>query len=580
MNVFFIEVYVVRWNNETCAANLDGGEFPSTTIFDINAETNKPAFSFYSRHHIATTKIPEILNAIDGQLDKVITVRSSVENGETKVCCDKGDLKGFCLPTEGTLRVCKEDDLDQVEFDLGELEDAVEHWLEILQSADTTKALAINDSSYGNILNWFEQQELYQYVETTDFTEDEKTHIRMEKAITDYSQLAPESLTDMMNPLTDASNPFIDPLKSNAESKRANRIQFSGSSGSYTLKLDRSSSSEITTMSCSGSDWMKAIAIWQKLVNFDETAKEKLLEKVPELSYATNILEIVTDGLVERLVEKYETKNKAVKNKEFQEELNEEVKKQNKKRADRMEAIKKLEDEKKQKVEDARKAKEANQKLIDEETDLAKKKELIKQKFELIAAQQKAENDLEEERAKKKKENLAKQMLEEKKKEKEKKKLSPTEKAELQDQIDNETDPEKKKALVKKQLEDSFNTPRNEAEAKAQKEAMKKKRNEERSNKELKDRTQTETAEDTGKKSKWSDSSFLKNALKNLKFATSAGPMVIASMQAGCNSETKSEAAPADLDLSFSVWQIGVDASWKGGKQMIHWFYTHFPNFV
>ena len=269
MNVFFIEVYVVRWNNETCAAKLDGDEFPSTTIFDINAETNKPAFSFYSRHHIVNTKMPEIEDAIDGEVDKVLQVESSIEDGETKVCCDKGDLKGFCLPTEGTLRLCTQDDLDQAIFNAGELIQALVHWQSILNNADVAKMRAISDSSYGNILNWFEKQELYQYIESTDFTEDEKKHIRMDKSITDYSQLAPESLTDMMNPFPDRSDPFVDPLTSSEESKTANRIQFSGNSGSYTLTLDRSSSSKMTTMTCSGSGLMKAMSIWQKIINYD-----------------------------------------------------------------------------------------------------------------------------------------------------------------------------------------------------------------------------------------------------------------------------------------------------------------------
>lgn len=562
LNVFFIEVFVVKWNTESCTPNLDGDSFPSTTIFDINAETNKPAFAFYSRHHITTTKMPEIENAIDGELDKVIAIRASIEDDETKVCCDKGDLKGFCLPTEGTLRLCAQDDLDQAIFNAGELIESLVHWQSILNNADVTKALAINDKSYGNILNWFEKQERYQYIESTDFTEQEKKHVRMEKAITGYSQLAPESLTDIMNPISDRSNPAVDALTSNQESKEANRIQFSGNSGSYTLKLDRSSSSEMTSMTCLDGDIMKAMAIWQKVVKFDPvTYARNVAQK--QLETTLGIQPITQFG-----VQAFRARIKKYANRKF--ELKEEVKKQDEKRVDLMEAIKKIEEKKIKEAEDKKKEKERIQQEIDDAPDVKTKMALIKKQREAEAAEEKAQKELEEEREKKKRERLAKKLADEEQKEKEKNKLSSADKQKLQDQIDNETDPQKKQALAKKQLEDSLNTPRSDEDARTQKEAMRQKRNEERSNKELKDRTQTKVAEDTGKKSTWSSGSFLKNALKKFEFALTAGPMVIASMQAGCNSEIKYEASPADLDLSFSVWGLGFDAYFNGGKHVIH----------
>lgn len=558
LNVFFIEVFVVKWNTESCTPNLDGDSFPSTTIFDINAETNKPAFAFYSRHHITTTKMPEIENAIDGELDKVIAIRASIEDDETKVCCDKGDLKGFCLPTEGTLRLCAQDDLDQAIFNAGELIESLVHWQSILNNADVTKALAINDKSYGNILNWFEKQERYQYIESTDFTEQEKKHVRMEKAITGYSQLAPESLTDIMNPISDRSNPAVDALTSNQESKEANRIQFSGNSGSYTLKLDRSSSSEMTSMTCLDGDIMKAMAIWQRVVKFDPVTYARN-EAQKQLETTLGIQPITQFG-----VQAFRARIKKYANRQF--ELKEEVKKQDEKRVDLMEAIKQLEEKKIKEAEDKKKEKERIQQEIDDAPDVKTKMALIKKQREADAAEAKAQKELEEEREKKKRERLAKKLADEEQKEKEKNKLSSADKQKLQDQIDNETDPQKKQALAKKQLEDSLNTPRSDEDARTQKEAMRQKRNEERSNKELKDRTQTKVAEDTGKKSTWSSGSFLKNALKKFEFALTAGPMVIASMQAGCNSEIKSEASPADLDLSFSVFGAGVDAYFLGSE--------------
>lgn len=556
----------MKWNNETCAPELDGDKFPSTVIFDIDAPTSKPAFAFFSRHHITTTQIPAILNTLDVEIGKVDKVTESIADGKTKVCCDKQeDLKGFCLPTEGKLRPCTIEDLEQVVSDSGELFESVVHWQSILNAADVTKNKAISDNSYGSILNWFEQQEQYQYIESIDSTDlsgKEKDHVRMEKGIAGYSQLAPESLTDMMTPISDRDNVVIDPLVSNKESKEANRIQFGGAGGEYTLTLDRSSSLDMTTMSCADSDIMKVMSTWQKIINFDPIsyAKEKIVEE-------TGVkLPLASGYSVQNFRARIKTYLNRVKDDDFQKELKEEVKKQDEKRVDRMEDIKKMEDEKKNKVEQARKEKEEIQDKIDNETNRKKKNKLVKEKFEAQIKVEQAEKDLEKEREAKKKERLVKKIANEEEAKVEKAKLTDAEKQKLQQQIDNEDDPKKKNALVKKQLEADLKPPRTPEDVIAQKKAMKEQRNEERSNKELKDRTQSKIAEDTGKKSKWDKGSFLKNALKKFDFAFTAGPMVIAAMQAGCNSVTKAEASPADLDLSTSAFGIGVDAYFTGGE--------------
>lgn len=385
----------------------------------------------------------------------------------------------------------------------------------------------------------------------------------MEKGIAGYSQLAPESLTDMMTPISDRDNVVVDPLVSNKESKEANRIQFSGAGGEYTLTLDRSSSLDMTTMSCADSDIMKVMSIWQKIVKFDPIlyAKKKLEEEAGVSGYGLASGYGVQDFRAR--IKKYLNR---VKDDDFQKELKEEVKKQDEKRVDRMEAIKKMEDEKKNKVEQARKEKVEIQEKIDNETDIKKKQELNKEKFEAQIKVEQAEKDLEKEREAKKKERLVKKIANEEEAKVEKAKLTDAEKQKLQQQIDNEDDPKKKQALVKKKLEADLKPPRTTEDVIAQKKAMKEQRNEERSNKELKDRTQSKIAEDTGKKSKWDKGSFLKNALKKFDFAFTAGPMVIAAMQAGCNSVTKFEASPADLDLSTSAMGIGLDAYFNGGE--------------
>lgn len=555
----------MKWNNEICAPELDGDKFPSTVIFDIDAPTSKPAFTFFSRHHITTTQIPAILNTLDVEIDKFDKVTESIADGKTKVCCDKKDLKGFCLPTEGKLRPCTIEDLEQVVFDSGELFESLVHWQSILNAADVTKNKAISDNSYGSILNWFEQQEQFQYIESIDSTKltgDEKDRVRMEKGIAGYSQLAPESLTDMMTPISDRDNIVVDPLVSNKESKEANRIQFSGAGGEYTLTLDRSSSLDMTKMSCADSDIMEVMSIWQRVVKFDPIsyAKEAIAEET-----GVN-LPLVSGYGVQAFRARIKKYLNRVKDDDFQKELKEEVKKQDEKRVDRMEAIKKMEEEKKNKVKQAREEKEMIQEKIDNEKDIKKKKELIKEKFEAQIKVEQAEKELEKEREAKKKERLVKKIANEEEAKVEKAKLTDAEKEKLQQQIDNEKDPKKKQALVKKQLEADLKPPRTTEDVIAQKKAMKEQRNEERSNKELKDRTQSKIAEDTGKKSRWGKGSFLKNALKKFDFAFTAGPMVIAAMQAGCNLETKFEASPADLDLSTSAFGIGLDAYFTGGE--------------
>ncbi|GFH52940.1 hypothetical protein CTEN210_09416 [Chaetoceros tenuissimus] len=570
LNVFYEEVYTVKWEskeNEACGPKLDGDKFPSTVIFDIEAPTNKPAFAFFSRHHITTTQIPAILNTLDVELDKVDKVTAAIKDGETKVCCDKQELKGFCLPTEGTLRKCTIEDLEQVVFDSGELFESLIHWQSILNSADVTKRQAIDDDNYGSILNWFEKQEQFQYIESVDPTKlskKEKERVHMEKGIAGYSQLAPESLTDTMTALNDRKDIVIDPLVSNKEAKQANRIQFSGAGGEYSLTLDRSSSLDMTTMSCADSDIMKVMAIWQKVVKFDPVSYAK--KAIEEETGAKLPLEKYGVQAFRGRIKKYLSR---VENDDFKKELKEVVKEQDEKRVDRMEAIKKMEDEKIAKVEQVKKEQEAIQDKIDNETNLKKKKKLIQEKFEAQIKLNEAQKELEKEREQKKKENLVKTVTKEEEEKTKKAQLSNEEKEKLQERIDNEKDPKKKQELTMKKLEAELKPPKTPEEIVEQKKAMKEQRNEERSNKDLKDRTQSKIAEDTGKKSKWDKGSFLKNALKKLDFAFTAGPMVLASMQAGCNLETKYEASPADLDFSTSVFGIGVDAYFTGEFQAV-----------
>ena len=502
-------MFIVRWSDDTCSAKLDddGETFPATTIFDIDSPTNKPAFTFYSRHHIKTTKIPELEAAVDSQIDVVGLVQKSLEakSGGDNVCCKKANTNGYCLPGEDG-RKCAQKDLDHELEGFREVFMAEINWLSILQSADDTKNLAIKDAQYGNVLNWFKNQEKYQYFESSENTEREKDYVRMETGMTEYSQLAPESLTSMMTPIDRGTNP----ITANTDSAKANRIQFSGSSGEYTLTLDRASSEEYTTMTCLDSGAMKALDLWSKIVGF-------------------NPLDSVIDAALDRLAAKFRTLSGDEK---VQAELKEKFKKQDQAEESykRMEAIKKMEDEKKAKLKAAKEEEKRIQDAIDNEEDPKKRNQLIKEKNEAAAARVQAEKERVEALKEK-----GKRIREER--ERNKKNVATN---------DSKDGVERKNAL------------------KEQKEA-------ERDGKNKPDRKQTDVAEQTGKKQVWKGGSFLENAVKNIGFAFSSGPIVIASMIAGCNSVIESDASPADLDLSTTIFGVGVEAGFFGGKS----FYVH-----
>ena len=276
------------------------------------------------------------------------------------------------------------------------------------------------------------------------------------------------------------------------------------------------------------------MATWQKIISFDPIAyaKKKLQEKTGEtLGFLTPVTQFTVKAYLTRFGKyaagKIEEKEEEVKKKREEEEKKREEEEKTQKRLD---AIKKTEDERKQRLEDAQKETKRIQDEIDNEKDIKKKKKLITQKFEAIIGEKKAQKDLEE--SVRKAESERKKMI-------------------------------KAKAIAQ-EIKAKQATPE---ETITKKNAMREERKEELQNKEKKDRTQTKTAEASSESANsFRGGSFLKKALEIFKFAISSGPMVIASLSASCNSELKSEASPADLDLSTSVFGIGVDAYFNGGE--------------
>lgn len=248
MNVAFEEVLIVDWSSETCSAELDGDDFPSSVIFDLESESSKPALSFYSRYHIVTTKIPEIMDAIDAKGREVGLVEDSTHGSGDNVCCVSGE--GFCLEDQPR-RKCTEDDFFYEQEKFYDISNAGYAWSDILEVADETKAIAIANDQEKSILNWFETQQENQYIKRAGYDE-EKVDLDMA-----FSGIAPESLTDGAETLNNDDYYDADPIEENEKLQKANRLQFSGAGGSYQMTLNRASSVEFSTMTCESPKIMK-----------------------------------------------------------------------------------------------------------------------------------------------------------------------------------------------------------------------------------------------------------------------------------------------------------------------------------
>jgi len=235
LNVMYMEVSIVNWNNSTCSPALDGVEFPSSFIFDL--KDGKEALTFYSRFHIEKVKIPEIVDALDSGNDAY----TRVNNGE-KICCgDSGD--GSCLGIKATFRTCDENDKIEEEIGYSSLLDKLDDWQLILENADedVDKAMKLKVS----VVDWFDS-----FGKEGMFTKDDKPGQRGEggKITIDNfeANLAPLTLIDGAEPLDNNK----DAVAENEKIAKTNRIQFSGNSGKYTLTLNKHKSESNSDQDC------------------------------------------------------------------------------------------------------------------------------------------------------------------------------------------------------------------------------------------------------------------------------------------------------------------------------------------
>lgn len=520
LNVFFEEVFVVKWDNTTCKEILDtNGKFPSSFVFDLQAESSKPALSFYSRHHIKTTKLVEVYNAVYAQVDVASAVRKSYEEDGVDVCCVEGE--GFCDENENR-RACERDDYYHELDGYGELVTAFYHWQKMLDDADETKQNIIANTGGGStILNWFNTEQNNQYIEKrVDTTSDMKENVRIDMA---YSGVSPESLQD-------AATPLLTGLQSDL--KNTNRIQFSGSSGVYSMTLDRSSSEAIETMTCKN------------------PGINELMDKINNiLSYGnpTALAGLAIEGiLAKREINKVKEKEAAAENERLKEEND---------RRNENEKILKQQEEEKAEEEREKKAKEEQEKKEQEEQEKKEQEEKPKKKKSYPDSPKQKDIGV-------KKGNT--------------KKLASLYQSYIDKKVKNDDDEKKRIDDANKRKEEY--AKKRQDDAKKRQDKMKEeeyKRQQERDDESLKDRKETNAAESATKsqsgggdepEGNHKKKSFAKGGASKFAFAFSAAPVLIASYFAGCDYTMETEAEPADLEFAASAFGIGVDVGIGGGK--------------
>jgi len=152
LNIMFHLVYDVVWNNEDCGPDLDEDNnppFPKQTQLDL--ESKKEAMSFYTRHHINTTKIPEI----EAQLEEIVENRVKVDNGGRFCCCE--GLDGGKCP-DGSDKNCECDTTekkDAANKEMDENEKFLNYGLSGWKTALKIDSTAVKDNNKAKIGDWF-----------------------------------------------------------------------------------------------------------------------------------------------------------------------------------------------------------------------------------------------------------------------------------------------------------------------------------------------------------------------------------------------------------------------------------------
>lgn len=267
LSVRFEEVFLVEWDYGNARPKLvanphsvqSGGlEPPTSVIFDLQSEKNKPALSFFSRYHLNLVTIPELKNAIQSQDHLLERMNSEI------ICCQKDkegrDKQGSCLGQFNLThpgRICNEQDINVETAKNATLAAALEGWQNTIVQEDRARNAAIEKRE--KLEGWF------QYVgglgsvnlgsEDETFFQEKKDEITIEDMDV---QIAPEELISRAKALDSATQLFEnqegfkegDSDEHRDVLRNAMRIQVTGDAGVYEMTLTRAATRSFTRQNC------------------------------------------------------------------------------------------------------------------------------------------------------------------------------------------------------------------------------------------------------------------------------------------------------------------------------------------
>merc|ERR1712038_1044227 len=209
LNVMYKEVFVVEWDNATCAVNTEeDGTVPTTITFNIEDTENQPALAFFSRYHVNKIKIPELRGA-----------KESKVNQKDGCDCTDDDPDKVCkyFEADGTE---KSTTCSEITNEIGSLQAGIDGWNAALKVEEDNLELTTNDPSK-SINNWF-----------TEFGSNDM-HSEESVLITDHdSSLTPPSLVDDKEAL---ENELVEKVKD----EPVKRIQFSGGGNTFSMTMNK-----------------------------------------------------------------------------------------------------------------------------------------------------------------------------------------------------------------------------------------------------------------------------------------------------------------------------------------------------
>jgi len=207
LNVPYEDVYIVEWDNSTCAVIEDSENRPplpvTTTIF-FDQPKSQPAVSFFSRYHVINIKLKEIIRTIENRQ-------------KTKVNC-KCDHQS---PLDNDECNCAE-----LHEELTALQDSEIEWNNALEY-DNTLVMEPENS----IINWFKETDVLEH----DEYDKEFDKLKSNAANSSSSALAPPVLASKSE-WASSHRPDTDGEKERAI-ETAKRIQFSGGGNKFSMNM-------------------------------------------------------------------------------------------------------------------------------------------------------------------------------------------------------------------------------------------------------------------------------------------------------------------------------------------------------